>query len=96
LKGFSATIQLSKVAAVYTDAENTEVSNAQGTIGKLPAYQVMDAALTYKFLKYYNVKAGINNLTDEKYASRRATGYPGPGILPGNGRTYFLSLGATF
>ncbi len=96
MKGFSATLQLSKVAAVFTDAVNTDVANTAGTIGKLPAYQVMDAALTYKFLKYYNVKAGVNNLTDEKYASRRATGYPGPGILPGNGRTFYFSLGACF
>ena len=96
LKGFSATLQLSKVAAVYTDAVNTDVANTAGTIGKLPAYQVMDASFTYKFLKYYNVKAGVNNLTDEKYASRRATGYPGPGILPGNGRTFYFSLGACF
>lgn len=96
LKGFSATLQLSKVDAVYTDAVNTDAANTAGTIGKLAAYQVMDAALTYKFLKYYNVKAGVNNLTDEKYASRRATGYPGPGILPGNGRTLYFSLGACF
>jgi Fe(3+) dicitrate transport protein len=96
LKGFSTTLQLSKVADVYTDAVNTDVANTAGTIGKLAAYQVMDASLTYKFLKYYNLKAGVNNLTDEKYASRRATGYPGPGILPGNGRTLYFSLGACF
>jgi Fe(3+) dicitrate transport protein len=96
LKGFSATLQLSKVAAVFTDAVNTDVANTAGTIGKLAAYQVMDASFTYKFLKFYNLKAGVNNLTDEKYASRRATGYPGPGILPGNGRTLYFSLGACF
>ena len=96
LKGFSATLQLSKVAAVFTDAVNTDAANTAGTIGKLAAYQVMDASFTYKFLKHYNVKAGVNNLTDEKYASRRATGYPGPGILPGNGRTFYFSLGACF
>ena len=39
---------------------------------------------------------GVNNITDKKYATRRAGGYPGPGILPGNGRTIFVSIGASF
>jgi Fe(3+) dicitrate transport protein len=81
---------------VFTDAANTETPNAAGTIGKLSGYQVMDASLSYKFIKHYNVKAGVNNIADEKYATRRAGGYPGPGILPGNGRTIFLSIGASF
>jgi Fe(3+) dicitrate transport protein len=96
LKGFSATFQLSSVGAVYTDAANTETPNATSTIGKLPAYQVMDASLSYKFMKHYNLKAGVNNLANKKYATRRAGGYPGPGLLPGNARTFFVSVGAAF
>jgi Fe(3+) dicitrate transport protein len=26
------------------------------------------------------------------YFTRRATGYPGPGILPSDGRSYFMTL----
>lgn len=96
LKGFSATFQLSSIADVFTDAANTETANATGTIGKLSGYQVMDASLSYKFLERYNFKAGVNNIADEKYATRRAGGYPGPGIMPGNGRTIFVSIGASF
>ena len=96
LKGFSATFQLSNVGDVFTDAANTEKSNATGTIGKLSGYQVMDASLSYKFMERYNFKAGVNNIADEKYATRRAGGYPGPGIMPGNGRTIFVSIGASF
>ncbi len=95
-KEFSVNFQLSKVGDVFTDAANTETANASATLGKLPAYQVMDASLAYKFLLHYSIKAGINNFTNEKYATRRAGGYPGPGILPGNGRTIFVTLGATF
>ncbi|MEN9348957.1 MAG: hypothetical protein RLZZ77_2468, partial [Bacteroidota bacterium] len=29
----------------------------------------------------------LNNVFDTKYATRRAGGYPGPGLLPGQGRT---------
>lgn len=96
LQEFSATFQLSNIGNVFTDAANTEVPNATATIGKLDGYSVMDASLTYRFLKQYNFKAGVNNITNEKYATRRASGYPGPGIMPGNNRTIYLSVGATF
>lgn len=96
LKGFSASFNFSSVGDVFTDAANSETPNATATIGKLAAYQVMDLSLSYHFLQRFNLKAGVNNLTDEKYATRRATGYPGPGILPGNGQTFYLSFGANF
>ncbi len=96
LKGFSATFQLNSIGDVFTDAANTETPNATGTIGKLSGYEIMDASLSYRFMERYNLKAGVNNITDKKYATRRAGGYPGPGIMPGNGRTIFVSIGASF
>ncbi|MCF8424283.1 MAG: TonB-dependent receptor [Bacteroidia bacterium] len=96
LKGFSLTFQSSTVGDVYTDAANTETPNSTGTIGKISGYRVMDASFSYKFLERYNLKAGVNNLADTKYATRRAGGYPGPGLMPGNGRTVFVSIGAAF
>jgi Fe(3+) dicitrate transport protein len=96
LKGLSANFQLSNVGNVFTDAANTETANATGTIGKLSGYQIMDASISYKLKENYSFKIGANNLADEKYATRRATGYPGPGILPGNGRTFYFTVGATF
>jgi Fe(3+) dicitrate transport protein len=95
-KKFSTTFQYNTTAAVYTDAANTELANAVATVGKLPAYQVMDLSFSLSIFENYHVRAGVNNLTDEKYATRRAGGYPGPGILPGNGRTIFVSFGAKF
>jgi Fe(3+) dicitrate transport protein len=47
----------------------------------------------YVFLKNYNIKVSINNLTDTKYATRRAGGFPGPGLLPGEGRTFNVGIG---
>jgi Fe(3+) dicitrate transport protein len=96
LKGFSATFQLSSVGDVYTDATNTETPNSTATIGKLSGYQVMDVSLSYKFMDRFNLKAGVNNIANEKYATRRAGGYPGPGVMPGNVRTFFASIGASF
>lgn len=96
IKKFSATFQFNQVSDVFTDAANTEKPNATATIGKIEGYTVMDASLTYLFGDKFNLKTGLNNLADEKYATRRAGGYPGPGILPANGRTFYLSIGAKF
>ena len=95
-KTFSASLQYRMSGKIYTDADNTETPSANGITGLLDSYNVLDLSSEYKFLKNYNVRAGINNLSNENYATRRAGGYPGPGILPGEGRTFFVSLGAKF
>jgi Fe(3+) dicitrate transport protein len=92
----SATLQYRMTGRIYTDANNTEAPSANGVTGLLEDYNVLDLSAEYKFLKNYNLRASINNLTDKMYATRRAGGYPGPGILPGEGRTFFLSIGAKF
>jgi Fe(3+) dicitrate transport protein len=35
----------------------------------------------------------LNNVLNEQYFTRRALGFPGPGIIPSDGRTGFLTLG---
>ncbi len=92
-RGLSVTWQLSRVGAAYADASNTETSNAAATTGLIPAYAVQDLSLTYRFAKRYHLRAGVNNLTDARYFTRRAGGYPGPGLLPADGRTGYLSVG---
>jgi Fe(3+) dicitrate transport protein len=95
-KGFMATIQYNYVSAIYTDAINSVEPNSSFTTGQLPAYSLIDVNMTYQFKENYQFRAGVNNLTDEVYATRRAGGYPGPGILPGTGRTFYLGLGLKF
>lgn len=95
-KGFSITWQLSDIGKAYADASNTELANATATTGVIPAYTVQDLSASYKFLKHYNIKAGVNNLTDERYFTRRAGGYPGPGLMPADGRTFYVSAGIKF
>jgi Fe(3+) dicitrate transport protein len=95
-KGFSMTWQLSSIGQTYADAANTRVANAAATTGLIPSYQVQDLSASFKFLKNYNVKAGVNNLTDEHYFTRRSGGYPGPGILPADGRIFYISGGIKF
>lgn len=93
---FSSTLQYRMSGKIFTDANNTVAPSANGLTGLLDKYHVLDLSTEYKFLKNYNLRTGINNLTDEMYATRRSGGYPGPGILPGEGRTFFLSIGARF
>lgn len=95
-KGFSVTWQLSDIGHAYADASNTEAPNAAATTGLIPAYTVQDLSASFKFLKHYNLKAGVNNLTDERYFTRRAGGYPGPGLMPADGRTFYISAGVKF
>lgn len=95
-KSFLLTAQLSYVSETFSDANNTVIPTATGNNGLIPAYSITDITATYKFSKGLNIKAGINNLLDEKYFSRRAGGYPGPGALPADGRTFFISVGAKF
>jgi Fe(3+) dicitrate transport protein len=95
-KDLLLTGQLSYVGETYSDANNTLKPSANGQNGLIPSYTVTDLTATYKFSKAFNIKAGINNLFNERYFTRRAGGYPGPGALPGDGRTAFLSVGAKF
>jgi Fe(3+) dicitrate transport protein len=92
-KGFSTTIQTRITSDVFTDATNTEISNDAATIGKINGYQVYDISVEYNFLQNYNIRFSANNFTNTKYATRRASGYPGPGLLPGEGRTFNLGIG---
>ena len=93
-KGILLTAQVSWVGETFSDANNTVTPAANGNTGLIPAYTITDLTATYKFSKRLNIKAGINNLFDERYFTRRAGGYPGPGALPGDGRTFFVSVGA--
>lgn len=92
--GFSATCQYSYTAEQFSDATNSEFSST-AVNGIIPAYSVIDLSAGYRF-KRYKLSSGINNLADARYFTRRAAGYPGPGIIPSSGRTWYISLNATF
>ena len=95
-KGLLITTQLSHVGAAFSDVNNTIIPSANGNTGIIPSYSIIDLTATYKFSKKMNIKAGINNLNDTRYFTRRAGGYPGPGALPADGRNFFISIGAKF
>lgn len=92
--GFSATWNYQ--SAIYTDALNTETPTANAQAGILKAFQVLDASATVQLFSNYQLKLGINNVLNEHYATRRANGYPGPGLLPGMARSFYAGFSANF
>jgi Fe(3+) dicitrate transport protein len=95
-KDFSMTWQLSDIGETFSDATNSIEPNAAATSGLIPAYSVQDLSAGYTYKKKYSLKSGVNNLTNASYFTRRAGGYPGPGIMPADGRTFYMTIGVKF
>lgn len=95
-KKLVASLQYTYISEQFTDVENSTVPAMgdlrEGIIGLIPAYQILDLSLSYKY-KRYSLEAGCNNIANESYFTRRATGYPGPGIIPSNPRSFYLGFG---
>jgi Fe(3+) dicitrate transport protein len=91
-KNFKLTYQFSSLSEQYADATNAKSGGYSGVNGIVPAYQLMDLSMSYNY-KWLVVEGTINNLANVPYFTRRATGYPGPGIIPGDGRGFYLTAG---
>ena len=89
---FSAQIQLSYNAKQFSDASNSVVPSGDALIGEVPAYTVLDFSSKYSFNNSFQLEAGVNNLTNQQYFTRRAISYPGPGIIPSDGISFYLTL----
>lgn len=90
-KSFSTSVQCTYSSRSYSDALNT-VSNATGVVGLIPSWQVWDWVADYRF-NIFHLSAGVNNIANKMYFNRRINMYPGPGILPADGRTFYVSFG---
>ncbi|MEM9078111.1 MAG: TonB-dependent receptor [Bacteroidota bacterium] len=92
---FLASLQYTYISEQFTDATNAEPlfgrETGAGVIGTIPSYDIMDFSLSYTYKKF-RLEAGINNVLDNSYFTRRATGYPGPGIIPADPRTFYTTL----
>jgi Fe(3+) dicitrate transport protein len=98
-KNFIFTSQVSHLSEQFTDVQNSQADIPggvrSGIIGEIPAYTVTDLSLSYN-LKAFSIETGINNALNKNYFTRRATGYPGPGIIPSEGRSFYLTLSYTY
>jgi Fe(3+) dicitrate transport protein len=93
-KKFTATVQYNYVGQAFSDANNSLTPNATGINGLIPSYQLVDLAGTWKFSEQFFIKGGLNNLFNEAYFTRRAGGYPGPGLMTAEPRNFFITIGA--
>lgn len=94
-KNFLSSLQYTYVSEQFTDVSNASAAldgdSRNGIIGTIPAYSILDLSLSYTY-KMFKLETGINNLLDESYFTQRATGYPGPGIIPSEPLTWYATL----
>ena len=97
-KNFMSSLQLTYVSSQFTEASNSKIDtndNTYGIFGEIPAYYVADFSASYKW-KSWKLEAGVTNFTNNSYFTRRATGYPGPGIIPSDTMTFYTTLELVF
>lgn len=91
---FSATMQVNNTGDAFGDATNVKRSE-EPAAGYIPAYTVFDISATYR-IKQFSLKAGLNNVTDKAYFTLRTDEYPGPGIIPSIGRSFYAGISLKF
>ncbi|WP_225037274.1 TonB-dependent receptor domain-containing protein [Winogradskyella sp. SM1960] len=94
-KNLMGNMQYTYLGRQFTDATNSVASNLSGVIGEIPEYDILDLSISYRY-KRFKLETGVNNVLDNAYFTRRATGYPGPGIIPSAPRNWFTTLEVTF
>ena len=95
-KNFITSLQFTYLSSQFSSANLADRNNVNnGVSGQIPAYYVADFSASYKF-KYFKLESGITNFTNNSYFTRRATGYPGPGIIPSDSRTFYITLEFTY
>ena len=90
---FSISYQYSFTQEHFSDATNSNYQ-ANAVNGLIPSYAIMDLSGKVVF-GLLQIEAGVNNLTNSSYFTRRAVAYPGPGIIPGSPRNFYLTLQVT-
>ena len=94
-KHIKSNIQFTYLGKQFTDATNAIESNLGGVIGEIPQYQILDFGFSYN-KDNFTIESGINNFLNKSYFTRRATGYPGPGIIPSPKRNYYVTFELNF
>lgn len=89
-KGFGITAQYAHTAEQFSDATNA-LSTPSAIYGIIPSYGVADVSANYTY-KRFGICLGLNNATNASYFTRRAEGYPGPGIIPADPLNAYLTL----
>jgi Fe(3+) dicitrate transport protein len=92
----ASTLQLSHSASSYGDANNSVVPTDDAAAGFVPGYTVLDWSGQFQLGRKVELSVGINNLANTRYFTKRTDEYPGPGILPGIGRSVYVTVESRF
>lgn len=84
--------QFSYNSEQFSDASNSVEPSGDAILGTVPSYYVIDFSGRYHFKNNFSIELGVTNLTNNQYFTRRATGYPGPGILPSDGINFYTTI----
>ena len=83
--------QLTHASKHFSDATNA-TRTPTAIAGIIPDYWVMDVSYSTSLTNRLTVGAHVNNLANASYFTQRATNYPGPGIIPADGRTFTMNI----
>lgn len=95
-KDLRGTLQYSYVAESFSDPSNVIEPTPNGARGLVPSYGLLDLNFSYRFAGHFILRAGVNNLLDQQYFTKRPLFYPGPGVWSSDGRSVIVSLGVKF
>lgn len=85
-------VQGSYNSSQFSDATNSVIPTGDAVIGEVPSYMVFDFSSKWIISPKWQLELGVNNFTNQQYFTRRATAYPGPGILPSDGINGYLTV----
>ncbi|MDQ3017242.1 MAG: TonB-dependent receptor [Bacteroidota bacterium] len=92
-KSLKIALLYSYVAKSYSDPTNVEIPTPNSARGIVPAYSILDLNTSLRIGSHFIVKAGINNLLDKQYFTKRPLFYPGPGVWSSDGTSLVVSVG---
>jgi Fe(3+) dicitrate transport protein len=88
----SFSILYSYTGETFSDALNTEEASANGAVGLVPSYGLLDLSASSNICEWLEARVVLNNVLNKQYFTKRPLFYPGPGIWPSEGRNVNLSF----
>lgn len=89
----SISVLYSYTSQTFADVINTVTPSANGAVGIVPAYGILDVNASWRISRQLFVRLNVNNLTDLQYFTKRPMFYPGPGVWSSDGRSMNISVG---
>jgi Fe(3+) dicitrate transport protein len=88
----SVSLLYSYTGESYADALNTITPSANGSVGIVPSYGLVDMNISVKLSARISARFNVNNAFDQHYFTKRPTFYPGPGVWSSDGRSFMASF----